>query len=44
MYFILNEIYSNEIFNKIDEFHNSTNIIKPKIISEMLMYVKIEIM
>ena len=44
MYFILNEINSSEIFNKINEFYNFINIIIPKIMSKTLMYVKTKIM
>ena len=44
MYFILNKINPSKIFNKFDEFHNYTNIIKPEIRSEALMFVKRKIM
>ena len=35
MYFILHEMNYNKIYNKIDEFHDHTNIIKIKIINEI---------
>ena len=35
MYFMSNEMNSNEILDKFDGFHNSINVIKTIIINEM---------
>ena len=36
MYFKPNEMNSNEILNKLNLFHHDTNVIKTKIINEMI--------